>query len=83
MKLLCIKEGCWVNNFTGRPTQKGPTYGEECLVLKTDEEGYYHIKGYEYDKWGFRRFFNPKYFIPLSEIDETEMVREHKVLTHQ
>lgn len=78
MKALCIKEGGWVNHITGKPTEKGPSYNEECVITGTDPHGWYLIKGYEFNLNGFRRSFKPSWFIPLSNIDETEMVREYK-----
>lgn len=70
MKMMCIKNGEWSG------TGIGPVYGEIVTVIDV-VEGYYILSEYYRDKAdGLRISFIPDYFIPLSSIDETEMVRE-------
>lgn len=74
MKVLCIKPDTWIAN-DGKPPF-GPSYMETCTVI--DENGdYYVLAEYEahpIDDWPV--CYHKRHFIPLSEIDETELITE-------
>lgn len=78
MKVICIKQGKWKANdgLDG----SGPKYLEECTVIgDAPNRSYYFLKEYEFSRIeGIREGFLKKGFIPLSSIDETEMVRDYK-----
>ena len=76
-KVLCIKEGEWRGTIT-KTVIEGPKYGDECIITgegigSIGEPVFYLLEWPRKHGWGKHRF------IPLSEIDEKEMVRKHKV----
>jgi len=79
MKMMCIKEGQWVRATDYKPADgPNPQYGDIVTVI--DQR---IITGLEvvilaeyYSLMGYLR----KWFIPLSDIDETEMIREKELV---
>lgn len=69
MRVLCITK----NGFTGN----GPTFGE-VLEVAEELENSYKLMGYVYANEGFISWYPKKSFIPLSEIDETELLTQRK-----
>lgn len=70
MKVLCIKkDGDWIDKIRN-DIEEGPQFGEECIVNRVHED-YYILRGYPQNK-----SYAPKWFIPVSDIDETEMERK-------
>jgi len=83
MKVLCIHDGAWTYE---KPIEEldsfGPIFNEICTVIDTEIENgtYYYILAeyYRHPATGNYESFGCKWFIPLSEIDEKDMVREHQ-----
>lgn len=77
MKVLCIKNGVWsVNGFKD---PYGPKFGEivtatQCPVYKNN----YDILEYPLDTDGTPTSYAKKSFIPISNIDETEMIKQRE-----
>lgn len=72
LQVMCVKKDEWAN-------KGGPTYGEVCEVIEVYDGDSYILEGYEYNKHdGVPEAFRMKYFIPLSDIDETEMGRNYQ-----
>ncbi len=76
MKVICIKNGEWNWTFNPkRPRPKtDPSFGEIVTVINTvDILGYttYNLKEYPH-------LYNSRMFIPTSDIDEKEFIREYK-----
>lgn len=70
MKVLCINDLNWFSDVTNSYVH-GPSYGEICKVTGLDKDGGYLLYGYQqYDG------YYPPSFIPLSDIDETELIKE-------
>lgn len=74
MKAMCIN-GQWYSLTEGR-AYDDPKYGE--IVTVTDEIKFWNSLWYALEEYPARSF-NADGFIPLSEIDETEMVREYNL----
>lgn len=74
MKVMCIKSGKWVSK-TGRDGW-GPQYGETCTVVDESNSAYQLAEYYVNPVDGVRESYIKKHFIPLSDIDETELVNE-------
>lgn len=71
---MCIKEGKWKNRYSHEIVD-GPEYGNIYVVIDTIlSNGRYH---YLFAEWAPRRF-NVSEFIPLSTIDETELVNQRE-----
>jgi hypothetical protein len=75
MKVICIKQGRWLGINTSIIFD-GPKYGERCSVtgegVAVDGTLVYFLSEWpEEGGWAQIRF------IPLSEIDETEMIRNY------
>jgi len=70
-KVMCIKQGEW-RDFYG-DIANGPRYGETCTVDRLNSQKFYILKEWPRSHDGGH---DPERFIPLSSIDETEMVRE-------
>ena len=74
MRVLCIKNGPWRINDNGTISKgANPKYGEVCDVLNTKE-----VDGLRYELKGYFGLYNAKQFIPLSDIDETELAEQRK-----
>lgn len=67
MEVLCIHDGPWT-------LEDGPKYMEKCTVLKIKK--YKNQNGYILQEYNVRIIYNSKFFIPISDIDETELVNE-------
>ncbi len=76
MKAMCIKDGQWKNEFGHNPN--GPKYGEEVTIIGESENhpDSWILFGYEYDSSGILHSYHKCHFIPLSEIDETELAEQ-------
>lgn len=77
MKVMCIKDGQWRGKLTGDPAE-GPKYGEVVTVVDevtTSDKDVYILQEYP-DARGYAK----KRFIPLSDIDETELVSEREAV---
>jgi hypothetical protein len=69
MKVICINDSEWGQ------AHKSPAVGEELTV----SEDYIDFEGdpvYEFVEYGDMATFEQKYFAPLSDLDETELVTE-------
>lgn len=71
MKMLCIKDGEWKEPGL----TEGPKYMEEVTKVDDWDEDFLILAEYP-----FPEVFHRKWFIPLSNIDETEMVRENQLV---
>lgn len=76
MKVMCI-DADWV--YEGPQRRVGPKFGEICTVdaTDTDENGVLYYGLVEYP----RRWYQAVAFVPLSEINETDMVRDYNTQT--
>lgn len=78
MKVICIKEGFY-SEKENRPIPIHPVVGEVVTVIRTTSYGFYYLS--EYPTNGFSEsgiaVWNHKKFAPLSDIDETEFIREY------
>lgn len=77
MKVLCIKEGEWIPD-DGFKLHQGPSYGEICDVVRMEGADYFVLKQYEVDVDGTPQVFWKEHFIPLSDIDERDLIREEQ-----
>lgn len=74
MKVLCLYEGkYWTSKNSGRQ-EIGPEYNEICTVSEEGDD-YYCLEEYPITSTGIAAF-NKKWFIPLSDKDETEYADE-------
>lgn len=74
MRVMCIKSGKWVHR-SGRVSQDfDPQYGDICTVER--EKTINSIRVY----WltGYVGMYNANFFIPLSDIDETEILAQRE-----
>jgi hypothetical protein len=72
MKVMCI-ESKW-NPSDDLKNTSIPSYGEICEVVNTKQSRgltYYALAGYSPEA-----YFLEKSFVPISDIDETEFVRD-------
>lgn len=75
MKVLCIKPDIWIAN-DGKPPF-GPSYMETCTVVGEHGIEYYVLAEYlTHPVDGWPVCYNKKHFIPLSDIEETELITE-------
>lgn len=78
MKLLCIKQGTWRGTLSG-VIQRGPIYGEECIVTGIYNDTYYFLKGYS-ENFPFHSY-DKKWFVEIeSEVDEMELVNDNQLV---
>ena len=77
MKVMCIFDQWWWEIIR----VSGPAYGEICTVLEDTEKGYL-IAGYQKNPIvpDQECYYDQNGFVPLSDIDETEMVKEREVV---
>lgn len=81
-KAICVKQGDWRFLIKGTiENSNSPTYGEtvtvsQCPVFKDA----YDLAEYPLDSDGNRQSFAKKWFIPTSEIDETELAKQREEL---
>lgn len=83
MKVMCIKDGSWINARTHNPTECKPSYGEICTVTESfRHEGklYYSLHEHPLSFDGKIRRFLSTNFIPCSDIDELELVNEKEIV---
>jgi hypothetical protein len=81
MKVMCIKNGLWTVTRIEKPS-----FGETCFVIDSfmiAGDLCYRIEGYEFKPDGGERWCNADRFIPLSSIDETELVKERLTTVNQ
>lgn len=81
MKVLCIKKATR-NTVTGKPIKSSTTEGRIYNAVGDDptDKEYYIFSEFPY--YETRLSFWKGNFIPVSEIDETEMVREYDIVTN-
>lgn len=75
MKVMCIKDVEWTKN--GNWKLANPVYGDICTVVKEfyfDGKKVYLLQEFPYDGGYFAHRF-----IPLSDVDEMEMIREKQL----
>lgn len=79
---MCIKDGKFICRISGIVMNNGPKYGETVTASQSPcyPESYF-IHEYPIGDNGVEQYFNKICFIPLSSIDETEMVREYNKQT--
>lgn len=79
MKVICIHTGAWVDNkgliFTG-PEFGEDVYVEQCKVWHTN----YTVQGYGTQSDGRIYSYRKENFIPLSDIDELQLVNEKELI---
>lgn len=76
MKLMCIKDGAWKDPVTGAFVSTGPVFGETVTPI----ESYCNcwiLEEYPCDGFGRSQAFPKSYFVPLSDLDETEIHKEY------
>lgn len=70
MRVLCIDGDEWISRKTGK-AHTGPKAGEECVVI-----GDWNFPdgscGYLLENYPAEAYYMKKFFIPLSDRDETE-----------
>lgn len=79
MKLFCIKDGPWLHAKDNRPADgPSPQYGDIVTVAsERNVAGHAVVVLVEFSNpFGYLK----KWFVPLSDIDETEMVREKQMV---
>ena len=77
-EVVCVKKGRWRRKDTGESEAHGPTYLEECVIVRVSNVGlvledYENIPGVDGTP-----AYRSKYFIPKSEITEIEVLSEVK-----
>lgn len=75
MRAICIHTGAWIDNdgliFTG------PEFGEDVYVTQCKVWHHnYNVQGYGVQPDGRIYSYRKENFIPLSDIDETELVTQ-------
>jgi len=80
MKVICIDASPESNDHKSGLLKEGAVYTVlfDCLVYGTDGKT---TKGYALVEFGDKYGFDAKRFVPLSEIDELELVKERELLT--
>ena len=76
MKVMCVKAGAW-NGACIKECKPhiAPSFGEICTVVGREVTGsvtYYNLEEYG----GLENFWNSNHFIPLSDIDELELIEQ-------
>lgn len=81
MKVMCIKNGAWHSQQLGivRDDKLSPSFGEICTVVEVLEDAY-RLLEYPKNQIGNPTSFAKSRFIPLSEIDETELVNKKETV---
>lgn len=69
---------CIDDNFT--IIKNHPKYGEIVEAIESEFNCCYILRGYEIDPNGALNRFKKRRFIPLSDIDEAELVKEREVV---
>jgi len=79
-KVICVKNGQWedVNRINDSSNWSLPSFGEVCTVKEVIYNGSYVLVEYEFCRQGVVQTFRARNFIPLSNIDETELVNTIK-----
>ncbi len=80
MKVICI-DGNFISSITGKKLNKCPKEGEIVTVISKKYIGFYSLKEYPISESGFNAHWNNTKFIPLSNIDEKELIKERELLT--
>jgi len=83
MKVICIAKSKW--SCKNNPNDNtGPSFGE-IVTASNDEtnDNYYNLNEYPLDKAGNIASYNKHFFIPLSTIDEPELLEQRKQLLTQ
>jgi len=74
MKVMCIDDKFQI-------IKNHPQYGEIVTAYQSERiTECYRLLEYMTDKDGLENHFSKKRFIPLSDIDETELVKERELL---
>lgn len=77
MKVMCIIKTRW-NSFFYPHDHSGPSFGEICTATQCAScPDCYDIAEYPYNEAGRPQNFLKIGFTPVSDIDETEFVREY------
>lgn len=76
MKVMCIDDR-FISRHNGEKTLVNPQVGEIVTVTCTKDNGFYVLQEYPTNGFGDTAW-NPTKFIPLSDIDETELVKERE-----
>ena len=83
MQVMCIKNGTWVGRLSG-PHKSGPSFGEVCHVFNSEVDSltgmlFYELAEYPFNmKSGKPQSFVSTEFIPLSDIDEKNIIAERQ-----
>lgn len=73
MKVICINSKGWWSDIT-KSTTLGPSYGEISEVIGLDDKGWYFLEEYESEDG-----YEPRVFIPLSDIDERDIAEQREL----
>jgi len=77
MKVICILPSEWGSEMTNSKAN-GPSFGEICTAKQCAvHDDSYDIAEYPFNEDGRPQSFVKKCFAPVSDIDETEFVREY------
>lgn len=76
MKVMCIKNGLWKSKLLGFGTF-GPSFGDICTVNSVDGDDYW-LNEWPTNEAGTPTTWHKKNFIPLSNIDEMELLEQRQ-----
>lgn len=79
MKVMCVTDN-FINRKYNKKAINCPKFGEIVTVLSLNEKGYYYLLEYPKDDYGNNAVFNSSKFIPLSNIDEKELIKERELV---
>jgi len=79
MRVMCIKNGLWLSEQVGL-NPFGPSFGEIVTVTEVDGDKYY-LKEWPTNSKGRIANWHSKNFVPLSTIDETELLEQREAIS--
>jgi hypothetical protein len=79
MKVMCIDDNFTCTEHKIKATVTHPKVGEICTIIDRWESGSYVLAEYKY-YLGYECAWGCNKFIPLSDIDETELVKERELV---
>ena len=81
MKVMCIND-FFISTLNGERALFYPKVGEVVTVINIKDNGYYLLLEYPTNGFIFSNLcgWNPSKFIPLSNIDETELIKERELV---
>ncbi len=79
MKVMCISD-TFFSSMTGKKAKNHPLIGEVVTVLDVIESKMYVLSEYPKNDNGKLCAWVMSKFIPLSDIDETELIKERELI---